>query len=139
MAGAGVKALALALRQLSRVPARVSVPFAAFVRNDLRRTIAAGQDPYGVALPPLRATTVRRKGHSRILYRTGSLQGSIDAGPLAGAGVYITVGPAYAHFHITGTRRMVARPFFPRSGMPKAWNAALKRLVAEDLEKHVKG
>lgn len=132
---AALNRLALSLKQLKQVPARVSRPFAAYVTRELQRAARAQQDPYGKGHAPLRPATVRKKGHDTILEETNTLIPSLKGVPLGGAGVGLSVDPAYAHYHITGTPHMVPRAFMPVSGMPAAWRAELKRLVSEETKK----
>jgi hypothetical protein len=135
MAFGALAKLARTLRELARVPARVSAPFAGYVTRELQRGLRAGQDPYGKALPALKPATIARKGHARILQRSLALLSSLKATPLPGAGVGLSVGPPYAAIHIAGDLpRMVARHFFPTNVMPAKWRAELKRLIAEQVK-----
>ena len=135
---AALKRLALALSQLKRVPAKVSKPFAAFITRDLQKSARSGNDPYGKAHAPLRPATIRKKGHATILEDSNTLIPSLAGVPLGGAGVGLSVGPSYAHYHITGTKHMKARAFLPVSGMPAAWHAELKRLVSKAAKETLK-
>lgn len=79
-------------------------------------------EPAGKKWEELRPATKAKKGHDIILWETGKLRDSLE---VPGADdsireathegqynilVYGTSVP-YAHFHMTGTERMVARPF----------------------------
>lgn len=78
-------------------------------------------DPVGKAWKPLSPRTIARKGHDQILFETGALMNSpggqtADSIKLVfreGDGTYLVFGTGveYAHWHMTGTTRMPARPF----------------------------
>lgn len=91
--------------------------------EDHRQMFAMQREPNdGPAWKPLAPSTVKRKGHDTILVETGRLKGSLtderhsdgireifDNG-LGGAGLVFGTDVPYAHFHMTGTSRMPARP-----------------------------
>ena len=137
MVGAAERRLMQIRAALLKVPSKVSRKFASFVTKDLKRQAYAGNDPYGKPHAALRPATVRKKGSDAILDESGALIGSLAARPMGGSGLQLTVDPPYARYHITGTKRMVARAFFPIGRMPAAWSAELKRLTNEALNASV--
>ena len=77
-------------------------------------------DPVGKPWPPLAASTVRAKGHDTILVDTGKLRASL-IGKTGDSirevfvegethGLMFGTDLEYAHYHLTGTNRMPARP-----------------------------
>jgi phage gpG-like protein len=66
---------------------------------------------------PLAPSTIKRKGHDRILLETGALRESLvhvggpgNVAETASRGMIFGTEVPYAIFHQTGTRRMPARP-----------------------------
>lgn len=80
----------------------------------------SGQDSSGSAWKPLAPATVARKGHNTILVDKNKMKASlvsptgdsirdvVSEGGMAGAVFGTDV--EYAHFHVTGTKNMPARP-----------------------------
>jgi hypothetical protein len=131
--GAATRALAKSLRALSKVPSRISRPFAEWATKTLRANIRKGVTPYGAAFAPLLPQTVRRKkGNSKPLIRSRALVGNVRAVPLARGGVGLDGGGGYPG-HITGepSGRMAARPYLPVNTLPVQWRAEIKRLTDE--------
>ncbi|MFA7097234.1 MAG: phage virion morphogenesis protein [Gammaproteobacteria bacterium] len=62
---------------------------------------------------PLAASTVRRKGHDKLLYETGHLGDSITLGDVTSREATVGTDAPYSIFHQLGTKRMAARPFIP--------------------------
>lgn len=129
--GAATRALAKTLRALTKVPSHISPAFAAWATKRIRADIRQGKTSYGQAYAPLKASTVRRKGHSKPLIRSRKLVGTAGAKPLPGGGVGLDAGPASRRFLITGTKHMVARPYLPVNTLPATWRAELARLSHE--------
>ena len=74
-------------------------------------------EPGGTPWAPLAESTIRRKGHDRILFETGDLMASFVAvgGPgniseVSDHGSLFGTSVPYAIFHDQGTSRMPARP-----------------------------
>lgn len=65
---------------------------------------------------PLAASTVRRKGHDKLLYDTGRLRDSITLGTVTDRTATVGTDAPYSIFHQMGTKRMDARPFIPADG-----------------------
>lgn len=68
----------------------------------------------GPGWAPLHPNTVRRKGHNRILFESGTLArmaGQISAWSVDRTSARLTEFPDYGEFHITGTEHMPARPW----------------------------
>ena len=105
----------------------------------LREKIKAGftyqSDPWGRKWKPLKPLTIRRKGHGTILIDTGALKRGIRA-RVEGERILIgIVGRAkkYGHFHLTGTRKMPARPWAPVGKLPPRWEGDVKELIRKYL------
>lgn len=62
---------------------------------------------------PLAPSTIRRKGHDKILYDTGRLRDSISIGEVTPSSATVGTDAPYAPYHQFGTKKMVARPFIP--------------------------
>lgn len=81
---------------------------------------ASAVTPGGQAWPPLRPSTINKKGHATILVETGKLKASltgrtgdsirevVDEGP-GRAGLSFGTDVPYAHFHQDGTLRIPQR------------------------------
>lgn len=80
----------------------------------------SGQDSSGAAWKPLAPATVRKKGHDTILVDKGRMKAALvsptgdsirDVVSENGmAGAVFGTDLEYAHFHVTGTKHMPARP-----------------------------
>lgn len=75
------------------------------------------KDSSGASWPPLAPSTIKRKGHDRILVEHGDLQRSLETvgGPnniaaTTGQGLLFGTSDPKAGFHQSGTRNMPARP-----------------------------
>lgn len=98
--------------------------------DTLRRALQAGgtvlaraarlswQEPGRRPVPwaPLAASTIRRKGHDKLLYDTGHLRDSITLGIVTDRTATVGSDAPYSIFHQMGTKRMDARPFIPADG-----------------------
>lgn len=62
---------------------------------------------------PLAASTVKRKGHDKLLYDTGKLRDSITLGDVTDTRATVGTDAPYSIFHQLGTKKMSARPFIP--------------------------
>lgn len=91
--------------------------------------------------PPLAASTIKRKGHSRILRDKDDLYGSFQKG---GAGNILRIRPLEAEygttdpkamFHHLGTSRMPRRTVIEVTG---AQEAKYTRIAAENLSRQLK-
>ncbi len=93
--------------------------------GDFQHVLAQGEaeafdqqrEPGGTPWEPLKPSTIAKKGHSRILYETGTLMASLATvgGPGNISDIYdhgsaFGTDVEYAGFHQTGTSRMPARP-----------------------------
>lgn len=95
--------------------------------GDLERAhfdnFASESDPDGNGWPALAPRTIRAKGHDQILFESGDLQASLAdqtadsiklvfrEGVSCSAYLVYGTGVEYAHWHMTGTPKMPARPF----------------------------
>lgn len=125
-------------RSLHKVPSQMSGPAAIAITRLWKRTYQAGQDPYGKALPPLAPSTIRRKGHGRIMIETGATLDATEARPMPGAGVQLRTGPK-AEYHLEPTANRPARPEVPLYGLPPTWIRALKKIGYDAAKKAVRG
>lgn len=135
MAGpsAAVKWKAVA-RQLANVPSRVAARVAPAIERLWRATWKAGQDPYGKALPALAASTIRKKGHDKIMIESGETLAQSRVKPLPGAGIaFQTAEKTGYHLEPVGNRP--ARPELPLHGVPPKWDAAHERIAKEEHRK----
>lgn len=135
---AGIRDLVARLAELEGIPSRISKEVADGIGELVAAEFAGQHDPYGKPWAPLKESTVRRKGHSRILSDSGLLSGSTEARPSAGAGVGIT-SIEYGTYHQTGTKFMVARKILPDGpDLPKAWSAVIDRAAQKAFAKVLK-
>jgi hypothetical protein len=117
--------VARALRELVHVPAKASLGASDSIAKLIDQQFDTGTDPYGRAWKPLKASTIKRKGHARIGVDSGAMQRGIDVRPMSGAGVQISVDEDYAPYF---SRR---RALFPNKGLPATWRAAIASALAE--------
>lgn len=127
------------LRELSRVPSRVAVVAAPKIRRLITEQFTREQDPYGAAWAPLTESSLRRGRRPPVLTDTRRMRGGVRVQPMVGAGLSVTIPAPYAGFHQTGTQHMVARPIYPRAGMPPRWRAAIERAFRAALGAHMGG
>ena len=123
-----------ALRELARVPSRVSTKGAAAIERDWRAKYRAGQDPYGNALAPLAPSTIARKGHDTIMVETGATYAETRAKALPGGGIGLTTGYKAA-WHMEATATRPARPVVPKHGLPAKWRAKLQAITAATMKR----
>jgi len=114
-------------RQLAAIPSRVASKAAPAIERLWRATWKAGQDPYGKALPALAASTIRKKGHDKIMIESGATLAQSHVKPLSGAGIALLTGPK-TEYHLEPIPGRPARPELPLHGVPPRWLAALKRV-----------
>lgn len=104
----------------------------------VRDEFAKSQDPYWNAWAPLKRPRPKHIGAGPLV-KSGKLQGSIRR-YVSFAGFTLKARVPYAQFHQNGTRKMVARRFFPAEGLlPREWalsfehiaDSAIARLVRE--------
>ena len=67
-----------------------------------------------------------------ILERTGRLRTSVRS-RVVGSTIVTSVSPFYARMHQQGTRKMVARPFFPATALPAAWRVRLEKIARDRM------
>lgn len=125
-------------RSLHRVPASMSGRAAVEITRLWKKTYRAGQDPYGKALPPLAPSTIKRKGHARIMIETGETLAATEARPMPGAGVQLRTGHK-AEWHLEPVGNRPARPEVPLYGLPPTWIRALKKIGYDAAKKAVRG
>lgn len=83
------------------------------------------------------APRVRNGGHP-ILTKTARLRGSFRLIPLR-RGFIVRTRVQYSSFHMSGTSRMVARPFMPKRGrLPAKWRRRLTRVIIRELMKGIR-
>jgi phage gpG-like protein len=112
-------------------------PQAKKLQGVLRRNFATQRSPDGEPWAPHRPATVARRGPgATILVETGKLRRGVQARATRRSVRYFVTGPAtkYAEYHMTGTDKMVARPFLPLTfagGRARRWLTGLRRVMAE--------
>lgn len=133
--------LAARLRNLADVPARASRKAAALIQDLIRAQYREGRDPYGKPWARLAPYTIEKGRHNPPLTDTGVMRATTIVFPIAGAGIQITVGPAYAKFAQFGWRHhwhgveVPARPILPDGKrLPLLWRAAIARATKEAFE-----
>lgn len=62
---------------------------------------------------PLAPSTIKRKGHDKLLYDTGRLRDSITLGEVTPSSAAVGTDAPYSLYHQLGTKSMAARPFIP--------------------------
>lgn len=67
-----------------------------------------------------------------ILRRTGAMQDSVKVRPGSGPGLFSTKSISYGPFHMTGTSRMVARPWL---GVPDSSLRPMATVIAKHILK----
>lgn len=124
-------------RELQKVPSRVSSQAAPVIQRMWRKTYKAGCDPYGVKLAPLAASTIRRKGHGKILIESGESYEQTRVSTLPGAGLQLSTG-AKLQWHLEATENRPERPMLPLRGLPPAWRDRLQKLYVDSAKKAVR-
>lgn len=102
--------------------ARESAPA---IRTLIEQQFLAAQDPYGHAWDRLAWITVRKKGHSTILFQTSDMFRSLDV-QARGSTVRCEMD-APAEYHQHGGPDLPVRQVFPDEGdLPTAWEQAIQ-------------
>lgn len=119
-----------ALRSLAKVPAQVAGRAAPRIAAQMQKDTRGAVDPYGRAYAPHKPATVKRWGAHPLLDLTGAGIGSLDAQPMAGAGISVTADE-HMVFTQAGTPTQDVRAVIPNSPqLPATWN----RILAEESE-----
>jgi len=85
-------------------------------------------DPYGNRWAPLKRHRPQHIGAGPLV-KSGKMQGSVRR-YVSFSGFTLKAPVPYAQFHQNGTRKMVARPFFPKDGqLPRAWALRFERIA----------
>ena len=102
------------------------------LQNSMEENFENETSPSGRAWTPLKAKTIQAKGHSKKLWNTGRMQGSVYT---RATNKSVTVGfnSAYGAFHQKGTKNMPARPFLPLAHDGKL-DSGVKMEIMEFLE-----
>lgn len=84
------------------------------VKESVERNLFTATDYYGNAVEPLKESTIKRKGHSKVFFDSGELYRSVIEQPITdGNEIVIDENrsqiASWLHY---GTEKMVARPFF---------------------------
>jgi len=128
------------LGELSTVPSRVAKAAAAIIAQRIAEQFDNGADPYGRSWSPLRPATLAKGRRPPPLTDSGTMRSSVRVVPLRGAGIEITIGAPYAHFHQTGTKHMVERSILPDgSELPEEWDDAIEQATTEAVARAMKG
>lgn len=126
--------LAGMMRELSKVPSKVSRKVAPKIRRLVTEQFNAQTSPYGAPWAPYAASSIKRGRRPPLLVETGRLRRGIRVTPSQGAGITITVSAEYAGYHQTGTADMPARPIVPTNVLPAKWRAAIKRALTDAIK-----
>ena len=118
-----------ALKELAKVPSRVSRKMADWINDEWQKNYTNGVDPYDTKHAPLAPATIRRKGHGLTLRHTFAMMGASIARSLRGAGISLSVETPYAHFHLHGTKYHPPRPQLPWRGVPPKWRVQITILM----------
>jgi hypothetical protein len=129
-----------ALKRLARVPSRVAAIAAPRIAEQMQKDTRAQRNPYGQGYAPHMPATVRRWGAHPILNLTGQGLDSLDAKPMAGAGIQATAGE-HMRFTQGGTVNQDARTVLPDNAgaLPKSWTRILDEATAEAAAEALKG
>lgn len=108
----------------------------AAVEEQVFACFAGQRDPSGNPW----AARVTPTGSWPLLDRTGEGVSSVRVESARGGVNSIRVlSLPYMKFHVTGTERMVARPFVPRRGLGPIWRPAIFRAAREAMKKVLRG
>jgi hypothetical protein len=123
-----------ALKSLARIPAQVAGRAAPRIKSQMEQDTRAAVDPYGRGYAPHMPATIKRWGVHPLLDLTGAGIGSLDAQPMAGAGISVTADEHMA-FTQAGTPTQEVRAVMPNSPqLPATWN----RILSEESEALIK-
>ena len=112
--------LAERIASLEDIPKTLPEVAAEAFNDRLGGGFVAESDPYGDGWSPLASSTVRRKGHDRILFESGDMFSDTKA--VATGSTIEFEGPEYGPFHQGRSGRRPARPAVPnRSELPATW------------------
>lgn len=131
---AKLRELIAGLKQLTTKSSKTSINVAVgkVVLAGVHQSFAKSQTPYGERWKPLKY----RKGKPLIL--TGALRQSITVRSTS-TGNYITSGLVYANTQNFGRGPIPARAYVPGArGIPSAWSAKMRTVVAAHVRKAVK-
>ena len=127
-----------ALRDLARVPSRVSPDVARGIKREINRTFREGTDPYGRPLAPLRPATLAKGRHPPPMTDTGRAKRNVTVRAAQGAGVQILSPPHPLIYHFRRLGVRAARKMLPEGVLPsryrKVWQRALDRAAKETLK-----
>jgi hypothetical protein len=125
------------LRDLAKVPARVSRDYSERLRQELDQQFSKGVDPYGTPWKALAPATLAKGRHPPPLTDSGHMSRNITVLPMQGAGVRLVSSVGYSRYHQEGTTHIPVRRFFPVSKLPAKWLRILNELIQKDLNKTV--
>jgi hypothetical protein len=80
----------------------------------------------------------KRKYFHPILEKTAKTRRSLKSRAI-GTNVVTSVSTKYAKFHQTGTRKMAARPIFPRAELPPVWAVRIRKTITDHLDQALRG
>lgn len=126
-----------ALRDLAKVPSRVSANYAERLRQELDQQFSQGVDAYGRPWAPLKPATLKKGRHPPPLTDTGHMSRNVTVLPMQGAGVRLVSTVDYSVYHQEGTSNMVARPFFPTNVLPAKWRKILDDELQKELDRTI--
>ena len=79
-------------------------------RKNIREKASQGQDATGAPWEPLAESTIRRKGHSKILFETGDMLGSAYTKKTGPKSAVLGIADEKILWHERGTESIPARP-----------------------------
>jgi hypothetical protein len=121
------------LGELTTIPSRVAKAAAADINGFIQEEFDEEQDPYGDAWAPDAPSTVKKKGHDRIMFETGETKDTTMARPTAGAGIEIT-STQQAGYNQFPRGDVPARPVLPsRDELPEEWQDAIQKRVDQAM------
>lgn len=130
------KEFSRAMRQLTRVPSRVSRDVSARINELIQEGFDRGTNPYGRPWAPLRPATLAKGRRPPPLTDTGKGRAGVYAKPMSGAGIVLVSEVPYMRKHQMGAPpRLARRDFLPINVLPKAWNEAIKESLEEQIAK----
>jgi hypothetical protein len=101
------------------------------IKTDIENNIEAGRSADGSGIAPLKQSTIRRKGNSRVFIDKGILRKSVNLNKINSNEYEITIGSPrtlIASYLQHGTNRMPSRKFFGVS-------SRIENLVESELNK----
>lgn len=123
------------LRELAKVPSRASRSIADNISKEIQKGFDRGRDPYGKKWAKLAPATLAKGRFPPPLTDTRLGRSNVTVSPTQYAGIKLSSTIRYMDYHLTGTKFMPRRTFFPdHRGVPDRW----KEIFAREISKAYK-